>query len=156
MQFGLPKNKLENSKVLMIMFSIQIPELILLVVLWAYISKNVVFYLTRHDLTLMHEKVNESESLLIDIKINCQTVTFGTPCRAPKQDSESNTEILPHKKSKIINKMARKLNCRIDGIPAKVLKNTPDIMLFKLSHVFNLSLSTGIFLESLKKNKFCT
>ena len=38
----------------------------------------------------------------------------------------------------------------MDGIPTKVLKSTPDNVIYILTHIFNLSLRSGIFLKKFK------
>ena len=45
-------------------------------------------------------------------------------------------------------------NCSgIDGIPSKVLKCTPDNILWAVAHIFNLSLSNGEFIDAFKVAK---
>ena len=45
----------------------------------------------------------------------------------------------------IIGEMKNKRSCGLDGIPSVVLKQFPEKILVALSHIFNLSLSLGIF-----------
>ena len=53
----------------------------------------------------------------------------------------------------IITTMKPKSSCGIDDIPSKVIKFTPNNILTALSHIFNLSLSQGKFIEHLKTAK---
>ena len=48
----------------------------------------------------------------------------------------------------IITTMKPKSSCGIDDIPSKVIKFTPNNILKALSHIFNLSLSQGKFIEN--------
>ena len=41
----------------------------------------------------------------------------------------------------------------MDGIPTKVLKSTPDNVIYILTHIFNLSLRSGIVLNKFKLAK---
>ena len=43
-----------------------------------------------------------------------------------------------------------KTSCGIDKISAKVLKSTPENILYALSYVFNLSLINGKYIENFK------
>ena len=53
----------------------------------------------------------------------------------------------------IIRELKPKLRAGFDEIPFKVLKSSPDIVLVALSHIFNLSLSAGKFINDFKLAK---
>ena len=53
----------------------------------------------------------------------------------------------------IITTMKPKSSCDIDDNPSKVIKFTPNNILKALSHIFNLSLSQGKFIEHFKTAK---
>ena len=53
----------------------------------------------------------------------------------------------------IIKKLKSKLSAGFDEIPPKILKSSPDIVLVALSHIFNLSLSAGKFIDDFKQAK---
>ena len=53
----------------------------------------------------------------------------------------------------IIAKFENKLSCGLDGIPPKVVKMFPESLINCLTHIFNLSLSSGEFISSFKKSK---
>jgi hypothetical protein len=53
----------------------------------------------------------------------------------------------------IIQTLQSKLSSGIDSIPTKLLKSTPDNMLIAISHVFNLSFTTGTFINEFKVAK---
>ena len=61
----------------------------------------------------------------------------------------------PSKISNIILKLKNKLSAGLDLVPSKVLKASPDNILVALSHVFNLSLSKGEFINDFKIAKVC-
>ena len=53
----------------------------------------------------------------------------------------------------IISELQSKTSRGMDGIPTKVLKSTPDNVIYILTHIFNLSLRSGIFLNKFKLAK---
>ena len=53
----------------------------------------------------------------------------------------------------IIAKFENKSSCGLDGIPPKVVKIFPERLILCLTHIFNLSLSSGKFVSSFKKSK---
>ena len=53
----------------------------------------------------------------------------------------------------IIKELKPKLSAGLDEIPSKVIKSSPDIVLVALSHIFNLSLSAGKFIDDFKQVK---
>ena len=57
--------------------------------------------------------------------------------------------------SNIIPKLKTKLSAGLDLVPTKALKAFPDNILVVLSHVFNLSLSKGEFINDFKIAKVC-
>ena len=61
----------------------------------------------------------------------------------------------PSEISNIILKLKNKLSAGLDLVPTKVLKASPDNILVALSHVFNLSLSKGEFINDFKIAKVC-
>ena len=54
---------------------------------------------------------------------------------------------------RIVTDLKSKNSCGIDGIPSKVLKSTPGNILLALAHIFNLSLSSGKFIDAFKVAK---
>ena len=54
---------------------------------------------------------------------------------------------------RIVTDLKSKNSCGIDGIPSKVLKSTPENILLALAHIFNLSLSSGKFIDAFKVAK---
>ena len=61
----------------------------------------------------------------------------------------------PSEISNIILKLKNKLSAGLDLVPTKVLKASPDNILVALSHIFNLSLSKGEFINDFKIAKVC-
>ena len=61
----------------------------------------------------------------------------------------------PMEISNILHSMKSKLSAGIDQIPSKLLKSSPDNILVALSHIFNLSLSKGEFINDFKLAKVC-
>ena len=61
----------------------------------------------------------------------------------------------PMEISNILHSMKSKLSAGIDQIPSKLLKSLPDNILIALSHIFNLSLSKGEFINDFKLAKVC-
>ena len=59
----------------------------------------------------------------------------------------------PWEIKKILNEIPSKFSSGWDDIPSVVVKKSPDNTLFALSHIFNLSLNTGIFPNLFKKAK---
>ena len=53
----------------------------------------------------------------------------------------------------IIKELKPKLSAGFDEIPSKLLKSSPNNVLVALSHIFNLSLSTGRFIDEFKMAK---
>ena len=56
----------------------------------------------------------------------------------------------PQELKNIISGLKPKTSCGIDEIPAKVLKSTPENILYAFSHVFNLSLINSKYIEHLE------
>ena len=54
---------------------------------------------------------------------------------------------------RIITDLKSKNSSGMDGIPSKVLKCTPDNILWAIAHIFNLSLSNGEFIDAFKVAK---
>ena len=54
---------------------------------------------------------------------------------------------------RIVTELKSKNSCGMDGIPSKVLKSTPENILLALAHTFNLSLSSGKFIDAFKVAK---
>ena len=54
---------------------------------------------------------------------------------------------------KTIKEFKPKVSAGFDEIPFKVLKSSPDIVSVVLSHIFNLSLSVGKFIDDFKQAK---
>ena len=59
----------------------------------------------------------------------------------------------PQELKNIISGLKPKTSCGVDEILAKVLKSTPENILYALSHVFNLSLINGEYIENFKVAK---
>ena len=61
--------------------------------------------------------------------------------------------------SKEISNILKEKKCNFsagfDQVPLKILKLSPDNILLALSHIFNLSISNGEFIECLKVAKIC-
>ena len=56
----------------------------------------------------------------------------------------------PQEIKNIISGLKPKTSCGIDEIPTKLLKSTPENILFALSYIFNLSFETGEYINSFK------
>ena len=54
---------------------------------------------------------------------------------------------------RMVTDLKSKNSCGMDGIPSKVLKSTPENILLALAHIFNLSLSSGKFVDAFKVAK---
>ena len=54
---------------------------------------------------------------------------------------------------RIVTDLKSKNSYGMDGIPSKVLKSTPENILLALAHIFNLSLSSGKFIDAFKVAK---
>ena len=61
----------------------------------------------------------------------------------------------PQELSNILKNSKNKLSARQDHIPTKILKSSPDNILLALSHVFNLSMSKGEFIDCFKLATVC-
>ena len=59
----------------------------------------------------------------------------------------------PYEIKDIIWELKPKLSAGFDEIPSEVLKSSPDIVLVALSHIFNLSLSAGKFINNFRLAK---
>ena len=59
----------------------------------------------------------------------------------------------PWEIKKVLNEIPSKYSSGWDDIPSVVIKKSPDNVLVALSHIFNLSLNTGIFSNLFKKAK---
>ena len=57
---------------------------------------------------------------------------------------------LANMSSNILKNSKNKLNAGPDHIPIKILKSSPGNILLALSHVFNLSISKGEFIDCFK------
>ena len=53
----------------------------------------------------------------------------------------------------IIANFENKLSCGLDGIPPKVVKMFPESLIDCLTHIFNISLSSGQYISAFKKSK---
>ena len=56
----------------------------------------------------------------------------------------------PQELSNILKNLKNKLSAGPDHIPTKILKSSPDNILLALSHIFNLSMSKGGFINCFK------
>ena len=61
----------------------------------------------------------------------------------------------PQKFSNILKNSKNKLSAGPDHIPTKILKSSPDNILLALSHIFNLSISKGEFIDCFKLATVC-
>ena len=61
----------------------------------------------------------------------------------------------PQELSNILKTSKNKLSAEPDHIPTKILKSSPDNILLALSHIFNLSLSKGEFINCFKLATVC-
>ena len=61
----------------------------------------------------------------------------------------------PQELSNILKNSKNKLNAGSDHILTKILKSSPDNILLALSHVFNLSMSKGEFINCFKLTTVC-
>ena len=59
----------------------------------------------------------------------------------------------PDEIHELISNFENKLSSGLDGIPPKVVKMLPDSLIDCLTHIFNISLSSGKFVSSFKKSK---
>ena len=59
----------------------------------------------------------------------------------------------PREVKNIISELLYKTSSGMDGIPTKVLKSTPDNVICNPTHIFNLSLRSGVFLNKFKLAK---
>ena len=83
------------------------------------------------------------------------STTFSEYLRALSLPSINVWPTCPSEISNILLKMKNKLSAGIDLVPTKILKSSPDNILLALSHVFNLSLSRGEFINDFKIVKVC-
>ena len=57
--------------------------------------------------------------------------------------------------SNILKQMKSNFSAGFDQVSSKILKLSPDNILLALSHIFNLSIRNGEFIECLKVAKIC-
>ena len=73
----------------------------------------------------------------------------------PKSSSKSLylNPVTPMEVKRVITELKSKHSCGLDGISTRILKLCPDNIALILAHIFNLSLSEGVFLKAFKQAK---
>ena len=61
--------------------------------------------------------------------------------------------VTPTKVKRVITELKSKHSCGLDGISTRILKLSPGNIALILAHIFNLSLSEGVFLKAFKQAK---
>ena len=108
------------------------------------------------DYQVIANKFNEYFSTVAEKLIEKIPHTNQNPLKYLKNQPKSSlflSATSPWEIKKILNEIPSKYNSGWDDIPSVVVKKSPDNILVALSHIFNLSLNTGIFPNLFKKAK---
>ena len=100
------------------------------------------------DYQLIANKFNEYFSTVAEKLMEKIPSTNQNPLKYVKNQPKSFiflSATSPWKIKKILNEIPSKYSSEWNDIPSVVVKKSPDNILVALSHIFNLSLNTGIF-----------